>query len=540
MDQVGYLPGSMKLAFVTGSGDATIFVIHEATTGAIRFRGALSAPTIDRDSGDSIRAADFSSVTKPGVYFLDVPGVGTSWSFQIEPDLYRPIYYLAMRSFYGQRCGTAVNMGPEFPSLKHPICHTAAAFHSSSGKEGTVPPSKGWHDAGDYGRYVVNSGISTATLLWTWEIFGDRVKDVSLSLPDHKRTVPDLLTEVRWNLDWMLTMQDTDGGVWHKQTSEGFAGFVMPDQDKQTSFIIGTGKQPFKSTCATADLAAVAAIGARVYRPFDPTYAERLGAAAGKAWTWAAANPGVTFRNPPGVVTGEYGDGDCHDELFWAAAELARTTHDATYEQYFLGHYQDYLHAGRRLAWSFVAPMALWTYALGNGPNRIAVDEIRRQTLASATELAERATQGYRLSLRTSDYDWGSNGEVANYGLELLIANRFQPSRQFVYAALDNLHYLLGRNTFSLSFVTRVGEHSVLHPHHRPSGAPGADLPWPGLLSGGPNRGRQDAAMRRLVPAGTAPARSYIDNQEAFACNEVAINWNAPFVFLLAGLNGLP
>lgn len=541
VDQVGYLPGATKLAFVTGSGEAATFVIHEAKTGAVEFRGTLPAATTDRDSLDSIRAADFSSLTKPGLYFVEVSGVGSSWSFRIAPDVYSRTYYLAMRSYYGQRCGTAVDLGSEFPGFKHAICHTAAAFHPSSGKEGTAPPSGGWHDAGDYGRYVVNSGITTGTLLWTWELFGARLRSISLALPDHKEGIPDILTEIRWNLDWMLTMQDTDGGVWHKQTSERFSAFIMPEQDKLTSFIIGTGSQPFKGTCATADLAAVAAIGARVYRPFDHQYADRLGIAAGKAWSWAAAHPDVIFRNPHGVSTGDYGDSNCHDELLWAAAELARTTRSATYEQYFLTHYQEYLKSIRPPSWNFVAPMALWTYALGNGPNQSAVDEIRERTLAAANDVAQRTvSQGYHVSLLSADYNWGSNGDLADYGLELLIANQFQPKQQFLDAALDDLHYLLGRNTFSLSFVTQVGEHAVLHPHHRPSAADGIDLPWPGLLSGGPNRGRQDEAMKRLVPAGTPPARSYIDNQEAYSCNEIAINWNAPLVFLLAGLNALP
>jgi endoglucanase len=284
----------------------------------------------------------------------------------------------------------------------------------------------------------------------------------------------------------------------------------------------------------------VAALGARVYKPFDPRYADRLVAAARKAWTWAAANPNVTFENPSGVSTGGYGDGNCHDELLWAAAELGRTTGDAVYDKYFSEHYKEYLGAMRPPSWNSLSPMALWTYALGNGQNEAAVAEIRKQTLSVANEVAERTVhEGYRSSLMTTDYIWGSNSGVANYGLELLIANQFEPKQLFVEAAMDNLHYLLGRNTFSLSFLTQVGEHAVLHPHHRPSAADGVDLPWPGLLSGGPNRGRQDDAMKRLVPEGTPPARSFIDNQGAYSCNEVAINWNAPLVFLLAGLNGL-
>jgi endoglucanase len=98
---------------------------------------------------------------------------------------------------------------------------------------------------------------------------------------------------------------------------------------------------------------------------------------------------------------------------------------------------------------------------------------------------------------------------------------------------MDNLLYLLGRNTFSLSWVTRAGANPFRHPHHRPSGADNNAEPWPGLLAGGPNAGRQDAALKAL-PTGLPPAKIYIDDQASYASNEVAINWNAPLVFVLA------
>jgi endoglucanase len=83
--------------------------------------------------------------------------------------------------------------------------------------------------------------------------------------------------------------------------------------------------------------------------------------------------------------------------------------------------------------------------------------------------------------------------------------------------------------------VTQVGENAFKHPHHRPSGADNNPEPWPGLLSGGPNHGRQDEAMRKL-PADLPPAKMYVDDQASYSSNENAINWNAALVFLLAGV----
>ena len=322
LDQAGYLPKAPKLALVATASPAESFVVKRASDDKAVFSAKLGAPVADADSGDRVQTADFTAFDKPGAYYLEVPGVGRSWSFTIARDVYSRAWYLAMRSYYGQRCGTAVDLGPEFPGYKHAACHLEGAYHASSGKSGAKPSNGGWHDSGDYGRYVVNSGITTGTLLWTYEIYGARVGKLNLKIPESGNGRPDILNEIRWNLDWMLSMQDADGGVWHKQTSERFCGFIMPEKDTWTSYVIGTGAEPFKSSCATADFAAVMAIAARVYRPFDAAYADKCLRAAKLAWSWIEKYPDVLFRNPKGVMTGEYGDGNCSDERLWAAAEL--------------------------------------------------------------------------------------------------------------------------------------------------------------------------------------------------------------------------
>ena len=538
VDQAGYLPSSPKIALVTVPG--TNFVVKRVSDGATVLQGKLSAPATDADTGDTVQAADFSSLKAAGKYYVEIAGVGRSWPFAIGPDVYQRAFYLAMRGFYGQRCGVAVDMGPEFTAYKHPACHLNGEFHETSGKQGSRPNIGGWHDAGDYGRYVVNSGISTGSVLWAYEMFPAKVGKVKLNIPESGNGTPDILNEARFNLEWMLKMQDDDGGVWHKQTSTHFSGFVMPQDDTLPSEVIGTGSAPFKSTCATADLAAVAAIAARVYAPFDKSFAAQSLAAAKKAWQWTEQNPNVTFKNPPGVTTGEYGDNNCSDERLWAAAELWRTTGDASYNQYFVTNYKTFLDLLRKPdaeSWKQVAPMGLWTYALAKqkGADPKAVAEIKRLTTAAAQQVVdETAKNPYHVSLLTKDYVWGSNGVAANYGMQLLVANTFLPKAAFVNTALDNVHYLLGRNTFSLSWVTQLGANPYKHPHHRPSGADNVDDPWPGLLSGGPNAGRQDDVLKKL-PVDLPPAKVYADEQASYASNEIAINWQAMLVFVLAG-----
>jgi len=538
VDQVGYPVNGPKVALVDATAET--FVLKRSSDGAVVFHGKLAPAELDSDTGDKVQAADFSSFRQPGKYYLEVPGVGRSWNFEVGTNVYQRAYYLAMRGFYGQRCGTVVDLGPEFPGYSHPACHLHGEFHASSGARGERDNVGGWHDAGDYGRYVVNSGVSTGTLLWAWEMYGQKLKGISLHIPETGNGTPDILNEARWNLAWMLKMQDDDGGAWHKQTSEHFSGFVAPQDDTLPSEVIGTGTAPYKSTCATADLAAVGAIAARVYKPFDAKFAEQALDAARKAWAWTEKNPDVTFKNPAGVSTGEYGDSSCKDERLWAAAELWRATGEASYNEFFLQNYEEYLpslDAPPLENWNALAPMALRTYVLAKrkGADVKATQAIRERTLASAHAIVERTrTNPYRVSMQTKDYIWGSNGVAAEYGMDLLIANELHPEKSFVDASRDNLHYLLGRNTFSLSWVTQLGEHSFQHPHHRPSGSGKQSGPWPGLLSGGPNAGRQDAVLAAL-PKDLPPAKVYADQLASYASNEIAINWQASLVFLLAG-----
>ena len=110
--------------------------MRRAAGGAVVFRGKLSGQAADADTGDQVQAADFSAFKTDGKYYVDVPGVGRSWEFAIGPDVYSRAFYLAMRAYYGQRCGIAVDLAPDFPGFKHAACHLEGAWHASSGKTG--------------------------------------------------------------------------------------------------------------------------------------------------------------------------------------------------------------------------------------------------------------------------------------------------------------------------------------------------------------------------------------------------------------------
>jgi endoglucanase len=535
-DQLGYLPNATKV-FTLRAPSATFSV--RATNGARVLQGRPGAVRDDAASGDRVQIADISAVNKPGSYILETD-VGKSVPFEIGPDVYRHALWLSMRGYTGQRCGCNVDLGDGY---SHPACHLEAEFHATSGKTGAYKNHGGWHDAGDYGRYIVNSGISTGTLLWTWELSNAAVRNLDLKIPESGGKIPDFLAEIKWNLDWMLTMQDADGGVWHKQTSENFCGFVMPQDDHMISYVIGTGAAPYKSTGASADFAAVAAIAARCYGPYDDAYAKTCADAAKRAYVWASKNPNVVFKNPSSVRTGEYGDGECRDEMLWAAAELWRTTGDEQYRTAFESGVA-YLQTEKGLrvstpGWGDLPALALWTYALAERKTASSelLSKIRESSAHAADNLVRASREnGYGNTMALSDYDWGSNSVAANQSLQLIVTDHLQKNDDYRRAAAENLHYLLGRNCWDLSWVTQLGRNPFQHPHHRPSGADNIAAPWPGLLSGGPNAHPSDPPGRLMAQG--PPMRMYKDDQAAYSMNEICINWSAPLVFLLAALNG--
>jgi endoglucanase len=139
-----------------------------------------------------------------------------------------------------------------------------------------------------------------------------------------------------------------------------------------------------------------------------------------------------------------------------------------------------------------------------------------------------------------TDFVWGSNAVILNQAMVLAAAYRIEPKRDYLDAAQSALDYVLGRNGPGMSFVTGFGARSPLHPHHRPSEADGVDAPYPGMLVGGPNPGQQDKAGCRAPYPSALPALSYLDDICSYASNEIAINWNAPLVYVAAALQSLP
>ena len=142
----------------------------------------------------------------------------------------------------------------------HSSCHPGDGFyHSSTGQSGFKLSTGGWHDAGDYGKYIVNAGITLGTSLLAYESFPSKFNQDDLNIPESGNSIPDLLDEVRYELEWYLKMQNSNGGVYFKLTKQQFESFIMPNNDSGMRYIYQL------SSNATGDFVAVMARASRIF-----------------------------------------------------------------------------------------------------------------------------------------------------------------------------------------------------------------------------------------------------------------------------------
>lgn len=568
LNQAGYLPDAEKIAVLTHRAET--FALRDKTTGKIVYEGIpqpFGGGEPDAASGDVTYRADFSVFRTEGEYML-CAGEGTSEPFAIRKAVYHRLKLDLIRSYYFQRCGCALDSA-HAGKFAHACCHTARAVLPDD-PDACLDLSGGWHDAGDYGRYVTAAATALAHMLYAYELFPDRFSDF-LNIPESGNGIPDFLNECRYELTWLLKMQRADGGVFHKVSTWHHAPFVMPEYDTAPLFAYPV------ATPATADFAAVTALAARIYAAYDAGFAEVLQKAALLSWDFLEEHPEfIAFHNPAGSGTGEYGDFSDRDERFWAAAELFSLTGEQRFLDAFLSLYEEdfsktalgYASTGGFGALSFfLNPVfaelsgtgtACPGQAKGQAPaGKVPAvsrqfpehaermlslrGQIRADFIAAADAcLALLARNAYPVAMSPDDYHWGSNMTLMNNGILLILGFLFSGNAAYREAALAQLHYLLGRNALGYSYVTGYGTRSCRFPHMRTIFADDIDEPIPGFVAGGPNRHPSDEPGRRSIPAGTPPMKCYLDDYGCYSLNEVTIYWNSPAVFVTAFFDAAP
>jgi len=520
VNQIGYRELDKKRA-VFADLSASEFSVVNSEDGSVVYKGKLSDEIKNTEAQEFNRIADFSEVTKAGKYYITDGNGNDSYEFVIGDRVYEDALKASLKMFYLQRCGS--ELPKEYAGIyAHPSCHDTKA--RVYGTEEFLDVNGGWHDAGDYGRYIVAAAKAVTDLLMTYELC-DSVKNLKFDIPENSYKLPDILAEAKYELDWMLKMQNEEGGVYHKVTCAAFPEFVMPEEEKEELIIC-----PVSDT-ATADFVATMCYAYRVYSAFESTkdFAAKCMAAAEKSMKYLETNKTGPFTNPEGIVTGEYGDVDTKDEIFWAYAEMYKTTGESKYEKKLSEMYSDEIQG--LFEWKEVGFYGFYAYITSDYSDKDLYEKLKARLTDYAEGIVksvENDPYGYTMNWV---FYWGCMMGVANDAMLLILLDRLNNENKYKDQIPVITSHIFGNNANDVCYLTGFGTNSPQNPHHRPSAANKKAMP--GMLVGGPEPLLLDDYMKanyKDVPR----AKRYADNTDSYSTNEITIYWNSPLVFILA------
>ncbi len=526
INQAGYLPHMAKRATITTPCDS--FQVTDSDGNTV-FSGKTEYIGYSDKSGEELHIADFSAIKGCGTYHILLPDGEISDDIIIGDDVYRSCFDDVTKAFYYLRCGCGLDER-HAGVFRHGACHTGKALIWTDGSE-APDVTGGWHDAGDYGRYVTAGACALSHLLYAYIFYPEAFEKQHLNIPESGSKEPDILSECRVELDWIMKLQRNDGAVYHKLTTQHHAPFVMPEEDTAQLYLLPP------SSMATADTAAVLALASRVYRSSDAAYADRLLERALLSYSWLEANPDFLYENIQECTTGSYGEREDVGNRFWAAAELFAATGDEKYhtaiKEY--SHRQD-IHIS--LGYTDMDGIGMLSYILCNKADDDICSIFRQHIINRADNLVSEAECcGYGCSMKEFEFGWGSNMGVLKNAMLMLIAERLTGNEKYSVATADQLHYLLGRDPLGISYVSGTGVRPINYPHLRPTVADNIDECIPGMVSGGPNKYRSDPDAKLLIQEGTPAMKCFADDHRCYSLNEITIYWNSPAVFVLAHFN---
>ncbi len=523
VNQIGYYSSGEKQITVPYQGGDTFDVVN-ADTGEVVYTGVLLDGVDDSSTGERDYLGDFSDFTTAGTYYIRTQiGIVSNW-FTIADQPYEALETGLLHMLALQRCGIAAS-ADWAGELSHDLCHSSTAL--LYGTDETLEVSGGWHDAGDYGRYVKTGTKTVSDLLLAYSMSPDSWSDDTGS-PDSGNGIPDILDEARWELEWMLKMQAADGSVYSKVVTAAYAGFESPAADTAQLYVLGP------DTATAGDFAGVMALAFIVYQQTDAAFAQTCLQAAQKADSWLDQQTDViVVRNPSDFQAGTYYDEDDADARFYAKAALYAATGDIAYLRSARSLLTENAQADSGVSWQ--AQGGYGRYILLTHSRIFEKDpafaRLLRARLTAEAGVLESFLSGssYRVSVTT--YGWGSNGDITNNGIVLAMAFQISGSTEYQNAASEQLNYVLGRNSLNYCFVSGYGSLCPEHVHSRLSIA--ANALYPGALVGGADSYREDEVTQAL-PEDTADAKIYADDENSYSTNEIAIYWNSALLTLLA------
>jgi endoglucanase len=515
LNQTGLEANGPKRAILADPSNMPLDWTLTDASGAAVAEGKTKVFGDDAASGEHVHQIDFSAFRKVGDGYRLKVGATESRPFALraKPDgkLTRRGAVVLLPAARQRPDRGPLRRAPEPGPPRRPRAGQGDLFRQADergqtwpGCDYTLDASRGWYDAGDQGKYVVNGGISVWTLLNAWER-ASALKRPGATwapsptapwIPENANGVSDLLDEARWELDFLLAMQiprgktlaqvpvgkqrvgpdgrlaltpvDASGMVHQKIADEHWTALpTAPADDKETRYLY------HPTTGATLNLAATAAQAARVWKTIDPAFSARCLDAARRAFAAAQAQ------------SRDLRHGRLHRQRrLWRRRPGGRVLlgRRRALRHHRRGRLTRRSCALRRCSWPprRSRPDGRHRLALGRGaghdhpgagaerPEAGRDRQGPRQPDASADRyLADDVSQGYALPYAAPGYPWGSNSSVLNRAMVLGLAYDFTGKAAYRDGAVDAMDYVLGRNPLDRSYVTGFGARPMRNPHHR-------------------------------------------------------------------------
>jgi hypothetical protein len=522
VNQVGYWPGHPVVALALSAEPLAgrEYELRPAAGGPAVFRGAVGPDRGSWGRFPHVYELDAGRLERAGRFVLEL-GSARSPAFEVGRDVATDLPGMSLRFFEVQRCGDTRPRG-------HGACHREDGLARNGPAAGErVPASGGWHDAGDYIKFLITTGYAAHLMLATWSRHPDAFPD------EDGDGVPDALAEARVGLDWIAGLWDAEHRMLYYQVADetDHLTWRLPDADSgpRPVFACEPGRGANVAGKAAASLALAALIWGDSAHPWsDPARAATWREGARQIYEWGRERPDAQPSTPADF----YRERLSEDDMALAAVALYRATSEARY----LAQARELVRrtGGAALSWGDSSALAL--YELGRADPAFAAEAAAR--LRQRLEEARRVSEADPFGVGLERLHWGSAPVLMGLALQALWYEDLTGDAAFLPLGRVQWDYLLGRNPWGVCFVGGAGARWPRRPHHQIADIEGIDLV--GFWNEGPvpestftGRGIELAGADELA-AFQSPAGVYHDDREDYTTNEPTLTANAIGVALTA------
>lgn len=584
VDQFGYLPSVSKVAVIANPQvgynanesytPSDVLEVRDANTDEIILFGApiqFANGATDSDSGDKGWWFDFTPLNTPGDYYIyDLANNISSHIFEVKNDVYNEVFKAAGRMFFYNRCNDAKpapfaeNGWTDEAAFLNPLQDSQCRYiYDQSNASLEKDLTGGWFDAGDYNKYVTFAHSAVSDLLWSYQENPQAYSD-NWNIPESGNGIPDVLDELKVELDWLMKMNNPDGSTIIKMGNRNF------NENGNAPPSMNTDGRYYGPTCSSAaiSVAAMFAHAAEVYGQIASfaDYAAELESRAITSWNYVLPqleNNTLDENCDDGSIVA--GDADRNSieqkrDALVAAVHLFALTGDSNYNDYFTQNLMDAEQFENNFWGVYLMPLndALLYYTTLDEGN----EAVKTQIINSfTTDISQNyngyygfnETDLYRAFMPTWSYHWGSNLPKARYGIMNSLINKYALDVNNAVDYTDYMsaaiHYFHGQNPNGLVYLSNMSDYgaekSCNEIYHGwfadgtewDNAETSAIGPPPGYVPGGANGSFSISTIS--PPAGQPLQKSYLDFNDGFPNNsweitEPAIYYQAAYLRFLA------